>query len=121
MKIINKVVEQITKKLSFRLLIAIGLLLSPISPISLPQVDMFSARVQADPPAIDPSGQTATSQFGKLFDNAKKLSAVLLAIGCIIGGIMFMTGAQEWAIRIFVGSVIVFGGAYVVSLIGGAF
>ncbi len=75
--------------------------------------------VQAQITSVPDSSQ-ATTKFGNLAGSLQVFAGVLLLIGCVFAGIMFMTGKSQMAIMVFMGAAVVFGGAYIVGLIMGA-
>ena len=75
--------------------------------------------VQAKITSVPDSSQ-ATAKFGNLAGSLQVFAGVLLLIGCVFAGIMFMTGKSQMAIMVFLGAAVVFGGAYIVGLIMGA-
>ena len=91
------------------LLALLVILVFSTSTISLP------AQITSVP---DPS--QATTKFGNLAGSLQVFAGVLLLIGCVFAGIMFMTGKSQMAIMVFLGAAVVFGGAYIVGLIMGS-
>ena len=75
--------------------------------------------IQAQITSVPDSSQAA-AKFGNLAGSLQVFAGVLLLIGCVFAGIMFMTGKSQMAIMVFLGAAVVFGGAYVVGLIMGA-
>lgn len=63
------------------------------------------------------SSQEAVDQFETLFRTFQVFAGVLLLIGCVIAGIMFMTGKTSMAIMVFGGAVVIFGGSFLVGLV----
>ena len=67
-----------------------------------------------------PDPSQATTKFGTLAGSLQVFAGVLLLIGCVFAGIMFMSGKSQMAIMVFLGAAVVFGGAYIVGLIMGS-
>lgn len=67
-----------------------------------------------------PDSSQATTKFGNLAGSLQVFAGVLLLIGCVFAGVMFMSGKSHMAIMVFLGAAVVFGGAYIVGLIMGA-
>lgn len=88
------------------------------SPFSVISVPVLGPSVAAAESPLDPkSAGEARSQFATLAGAMQGLAAVLLVIGCIIAGVMFITGKTDLALKILAGAIIVFGGVYIIKLV----
>jgi hypothetical protein len=59
----------------------------------------------------------ASENFYSLFQTFQKFAGILLLIGTVLAGIMFITGKSNMAIMVFGGAVVVFGGSWIIGLI----
>lgn len=64
-----------------------------------------------------PSGDQAYTAFGGLWTMLQEFAGVLLLIGCVIAGIIWMFGKPSLAIGVLAGSVVIFGGPFLIGLI----
>ena len=101
-----------------KVLVITMVLSAPIMPGNVPVVG--PTVVQAQGSAM-PDGEAAVSEFSELFRKVRTFAGILLLIAVVVAGILFVAGKQNAAILVFVGAVIVFGGAYVIGLVNGAF
>jgi hypothetical protein len=61
--------------------------------------------------------EEASQNFYSLFQTFQKFAGILLLIGTVLAGIMFITGKSNMAIMVFGGAVVVFGGSWIIGLI----
>jgi type IV secretory pathway VirB2 component (pilin) len=69
--------------------------------------------------SVVPDSSQASGVFGTLFTTIQNFAGVLLVIGVVIGGLLWMANKPQIAIGVLVGTAIVFGGPYLVGLIQG--
>jgi|GEM_PF-3951731 len=65
----------------------------------------------------DIDNQDAMIHFRNLFKAVQRFSVVLLFLGIVLAGILFMTGKTSFFLMTLGGSVVVFGGPYIVGLV----
>lgn len=62
---------------------------------------------------------TANYWFANLFKAIQNFAGILLVIGVVIAGLLWMANKPQFAIGVLIGSAVVFGGPYLVGLING--
>lgn len=107
---------------SWMKVLVISLVLSaPISPLPV------SVNVPGlSPNTVQAAGTSLTSgnaetEFKRLFTRLRSFAGFLLIIGIVVAGIFFVMGKHQMAIYVFVGAIVVYGGAFIIQLINDSF
>ncbi|MFZ5807218.1 MAG: hypothetical protein ACOY3I_08445 [Verrucomicrobiota bacterium] len=89
------------------------LLTSPMLPVNIPLIGATATAQQS----ISGEYSGAEQKFNNLYKKIRNFAGFLLIIATVVAGILFVTGKTTMAVTVFVGAVIVFGGAYVIELV----
>lgn len=105
-----------------KVLVISTILTAPISPlpssVNVPGLSPIS--IQAAAGSSLTSGNAET-EFKRLFTRVRSFAGYLLIIGVVYAGVAFITGKTTLAISVFVGAIVVYGGAYVIDLVNQSF
>lgn len=98
-------------------LVVVAIFAAPVLPANVPFVG--TSTVMAEGSAL--TSGSAEGEFKKLYQNIRSFAGFLLIIGTVLAGILFVTGKTTMAMAVFIGAVIVYGGAFVIQLVNDSF
>ena len=108
----------------FKIVLLALLLALPLAPGAMPMLSPVAVQAQPVPgggqggmPQVLQEEQGAESKFTSLFRALRTFSLVLLLIGCVLAGVLFVMGKPQMAIGVLAAAIIIGGAPTVIEMI----
>lgn len=108
---------------TFKVLFIALFLVLPLAPGSLPIFSPIAAHAgnpgggTTDMPDVLQSEEGAEDRFTNLFRTMRRFSLVLILIGTVLAGVLFVLQKPQWAIAVFAGAIIIGGAPTVIEML----
>lgn len=64
-----------------------------------------------------PESSESTQQFQNWKQTIQKFAGILLLIACVLAGIMYAAGKKDFAMAVFIGAFVIYGGQYLLGVV----